>query len=319
MTTRSHRVFHRVVALLRGTWNRYIDEHGDLLAAAVAFYSLLSLAPLSVIAISVASVVVNRKEVREEWVRGVSQAANADVAHVLVRQLDAAEHSSGRVAAVIALLTLLWAASRLFVELQEALNVIWGVRTVSAQSALESIRRNAGKRLAAFAMVFGSGALLLALLGLQTLMSGVSAEVKRYIHVEALADAFGFAGEALISLALLTLLCALIYRVLPDARTRWRDVLVGGAITALLVLCGTALFGLYLGRIAPAWLQGALGSVALFMIWTYYVAQVFLIGAAFTRTWACRSGVPIEPAPHAELRPEPQAHSTRQSSAQQSP
>jgi membrane protein len=315
VTKHFHRIFHGLVALLRGTWNRYIDNHGDLLAAAVAFYSLLSLAPLSVIAISVASVVVNRQSVREEWVRGVSQAANADVAHVLVRQLDAAEHSSGRVATVIALITLLWAASRLFVELQEALNVIWGVRVVT-QSARESIRRNAGKRLAAVAMVFGSGALLLALLGLQTLMTGVSAEVKRVIHIQALVEAFGFAGEALISFALLTLLCALIYRVLPDARTRWRDVLIGGAITALLVLGGTALFGLYLGRIAPAWLQGALGSVALFMIWTYYVAQVFLIGAAFTRTWACHSGAPIEPAPNAELLPELQAHSTRQSSAQ---
>lgn len=313
----------RLFALLRDTWNRYSDDHGDLLAAAVAFYSLLSLAPVVVIAITVASIVFDREQVRAAVLRQLGGVASPDIARVLVRLLDAAERSGGRVAAVIALVMLLWAASRLFLQLQEALNVIWGVRVAPA-STREMIRRTAGKRLVSFAMVLGSGALLLALLGLQALMTGVGDLVTRFVHVEALIAALRSVQQIGVSLVVLTLLCALIYRVLPDVRIRWRDVLVGSAITALLVLGGTALFGLYLSRVAPAWLQGAAGSVALFMVWMYYLAQVFLIGAAFTRTWALRHGEPVTPEPHAELRPEARAEnagrcapqSTRQSSAQ---
>jgi membrane protein len=316
----------RLLALIRDTWNRYSDDHGDLLAAAVAFYSLLSIAPLTVIAITVAGLVFERAHVREGLFRGVADASNADVAGVLMKLLDSAEKSGGRVAAVFALLMLAWAASRLFLELQEALNLMWGVRVTAAKNTRESIRRTAVKRLTSFAMVLGSGTTLLALLVLQTLMASTTGVIKRFVHAEELRDAFGIVQQVSVSFVLLAVICAVIYRVLPDARIRWRDVWVGSAITALLVLIGTALLGLYLTRIAPAWLQGAVGSIAVFMIWTYYLAQVFLIGAAFTRVWACRSGDPITPEPHAEVRPELRererlaagalSHSTRQSSAQ---
>jgi membrane protein len=309
--------------LLYDTWNRY-SEHGDMLAAAVAFYSLLSIAPLSVVAVTVAGLVFERSEVRDTLFSTVEEASNTDVAKVVIDLLDAAERGGGRVAAALALGLLAWAASRLFLELQEALNLMWGVRVKSARSARETMRRIAIKRAISFAMVLGSGMLLLALLVLQTLMAGVGGVVARVVRTEEAVNIFGFVQQIGVSFALLTLICAVVYRVLPDARIRWRDVWFGAAMTALLVLIGTALLGLYLSRIAPAWLQGAIGSIAVFMIWTYYVAQVFLVGAAFTREWACRSGDGITPEPHAELRSvsrdddsgAPLRHSTRQSSAQ---
>jgi membrane protein len=99
---------------------------------------------------------------------------------------------------------------------------------------------------------------------------------------------------------------AVIYRTLPDARIRWNDVWLGSALTAGIVLLGTALLSLYLSRIAPAWLLGAVGSVAALLLWSYYLAQVFLLGAALTRVLACRAGESTEPAPYAEHR-EPNA------------
>jgi membrane protein len=313
----------RLARLLYDTWNRY-SEHGDMLAAAVAFYSLLSIAPLNVVAVTVAGLVFERKEVRDALFSTIADAANTDVANVVMKLLDAAEHEGGRVAAVIALIVLAWAASRLFLELQEALNMIWGVRVKAAKSARESMRRIVIKRAISFAMVLGSGTLLLALLLLQTLMTGVGGVVERVVRTEEAVNVFGFVQQIAVSFGLLTLICAVVYRVLPDVRIRWRDVWFGAAITALLVLIGTALLGLYLSRIAPSWLQGAIGSIAVFMVWTYYLAQVFLIGAAFTREWAARDGGEITPEAHAELRPErggdgaepARSHSTRHSSAQ---
>lgn len=312
----------RLASLLYDTWNRY-SEHGDMLAAAVSFYSLLSIAPLSVVAVTVAGLAFERSEVRGALFSTVQDASNTEVANVVIDLLDAAERGGGRVAAVLALLMLAWAASRLFLELQEALNMMWGVRVKAAKNARESVRRIAIKRAISFAMVLGSGTLLLALLVLQTLMAGVGGIVARVVRTAEAVNVFGFVQQVAVSFGLLTLICAVVYRVLPDVRIRWRDVWVGASITALLVLIGTALLGLYLSRIAPAWLQGAIGSIAVFMIWTYYVAQVFLVGAAFTREWACRAGAGITPEAHAELRADwpgdrgpTQSHSTRHSSAQ---
>jgi membrane protein len=290
-------------SVLRDTWNRYSEDHGDLLAAAVAFYSLLSLAPLSVIAIGVASLVFDREQVRAMLLHQIHDVPNADVARVLLRLLDFTAHGGGGIATLIAVGTLVWAASRLFLVIQEALNVIWGVRVAAAKSTRETLRRTALRRVASLLMVLGSGVMLIALLLVQTLITGVGELVVRVVPVRPVIDVLHLAQQGGASLFVLIMLCALVYRVLPDASIRWRDVAVGSAITALLVFGGMELFGLYFSRVAPVWLQGAVGSIAVFMFWLYYNAQVFLVGAAFTRAWACRSGVPVTPTANAELRP----------------
>jgi membrane protein len=298
----------RLFTIATQSWERYDNDHGDLLAAAISFYSLLSLAPLGVVALTVAGIVFDRQQARTALLDSVKRFASEDIARLLLRQLDAAEQSSGRVAAVIALLTLCWAASRLFVQLQESLNLMWGVRVRDAKNKRETIERYVLQRLLSFAMVMGSGMLLLCLLVLQTLLNDVSGLLGKLAHTPLFSGAVGIAQQTVVPLALLSLICAIIYRVLPDARIHWRDVWAGALLTATLILLGTWLLGLYLTRIAPVWLQGAVGSIALFMIWTYYLAQVFLFGAAFTRVWAGRTGDSIRPAAYAELRPDHEAH-----------
>jgi membrane protein len=288
----------RWLTFIIDTWERF-DRHGDLLAAAISFYTLLSLAPLIVIAISVASLIVDRAEARGTLLKGLSDLTSPQLAETLGQLTDAIAQQEGGLAPILAAVMLLWAASRLFLQIQEALNLIWGVRTKDAESAREMVGRLVSKRLVSFAMVIGCGALLLSMLIAQALLATLGDAVERLVGISAIS-----VSPWLFFFGLSTVLFAMVYRVLPDAEVRWRDVWVGAGVTAVLVLGGTALLGLYLTRIAPAWLQGAAGSLAAFMLWAYYLAQVFLLGASFTRTWSAREGQAVTPEPMAELAPE---------------
>jgi membrane protein len=264
---------------------------------------LLSIAPLAVVALTVAGLVFDPKSARGALVQSLARVTNVDVAATFSHLIEAAQRSGTKLAGAVAALLLLWAASRLFLLIQAALNLIWGVRAVDDQSTGKLVLRVALKRLMSFLMVLGCAALLLITLTVHALMSVVIRLVQR---VELLADISKplllVTQELVIPLALLTPLLALIYRVLPDTRIRWRDVWLGAALTASLLLLGTWLLALLLGRISPAWLQGAIGSIAVFMVWTYYLAQVFLLGAAFTCAWSRGQGEAIGPASHAQLR-----------------
>lgn len=269
----------RVVA---DAWDRF-TRHGDMLAGSLAFFGLLSLAPLVVIAISVASVLVERDFVRQSLIARARDIASAEIVDQLVVLIDAVEQQQTSVGAVIAAFILLWAASKLFMQVEEALNLIWGVDHNVAFTTRETVQRFVMKRLVSFAMVIVCGVLLLSMLIVQAMLAVIGAAASHSLGVE-----LAMLSPPLVFFALLTLLFALMYRVLPDTSVRFREVWIGAATTAVLVLLGTWLLGLYLTKIAPAWLQGAAGAVAAFMVWIYYLAQVFLLGASFTRAWAVR-------------------------------
>jgi membrane protein len=291
----------RAWTLVRDTYERYDDQRGDLLAAAFSFYSLLSIAPLAVIAVTIAGLFVDPAEARAALLRGVERASGRDIADVVVRGLEAAQSQRVGIGAAIALFLLLWAASRLFTVLQEGLNQIWGVQPTPAGSVLVSLRRVALKRLVSFAMVIGCGALLLASLVLQTTMTSVSTSLLAHLGLDGLQGRLAFVQQLGLSLLALTVAFALVFRMLPDAYVQWRAAWIGGVVTAVMVLLGTVLLSLYLSKIAPNWLQGAVGSIAAFVIWSYYLAQVFLLGASLTRVRATCHGERLEPEPHAEL------------------
>jgi len=295
------RVALRAWVLIRDTYERYDDQRGDLLAAAFSFYSLLSIAPLAVIAVTIAGLFVDPAEARAALVSGVERASSRDIADVLVRGLEAAQSQRVGIGAAIALFLLLWAASRLFTVLQEGLNQIWGVQPTPAGSVLVSLRRVALKRLVSFAMVIGCGALLLASLVVQTTMTSVSTSLLASVGMSGLQGRLAFVQQLGLSLVALTVSFALVFRILPDATVQWRAAWTGGIVTAAMVLLGTVLLSLYLTRIAPNWLQGAVGSIAAFVIWSNYLAQVFLLGASLTRVRATCHGERLEPEPHAEL------------------
>ena len=291
----------RAWTLIKDTYGRYDDQRGDLLAAAFSFYSLLSIAPLAVIAVTIAGLFVDPDDARSALLRGVERASSREIADVVVRGLEAAQSQRVGIGALIALFLLLWAASRLFTVLQDALNQIWGVQPTPAGSVLVSLRRVALKRLVSFAMVVGCGAILLASLVLQTTMTSLSTRLLPALGLSGLQGGLAFAQQLGLSLLALSVAFAVTFRLLPDAVVAWRAAWTGGIVTAVMVLLGTFLLSLYLSRIAPNWLQGAVGSIAAFVIWSNYLAQVFLLGAALTRVRSTCHGERLEPEPYAEL------------------
>jgi membrane protein len=256
-----------------------------------------------VITVGVAGLIFDEQRARESLFAGLQQVASPDVVKLVRHMLEVSAQSPTSLATVLATVFLFWAASRLFIQVQEALNLIWGVRVPDSESVLDFVRHFAIKRVISLAMVLGCGALLLASLFLQTLVSALGSFALRLVGAETLPAPVVVLEQLGLAYLLLATLFTIIYRVLPDARVRWADVWVGGLLTAAMTLLGTWLLGSYFTHVAPAWLQGAIGSVAAFVLWTYYLAQVFYLGAAFTREWSERCGVRVVPEAHAELVP----------------
>jgi membrane protein len=186
---------------------------------------------------------------------------------------------SGVLASAVSLITMLLGASGVFGQLRTSLNQIWEVTTPTSNGVGAAARQ----RLASFAVIVGIGALLLASLLLTAALAAVHDVLARYLPVlTELLPTLNF----LLSFLLTTSLFAMIYKLLPDARMDWRDVWLGAAATALLFTIGKTLVGLYLGRTGATSVYGAAGSLVLVLLWVYYCAQIFLVGAEFTEVYS---------------------------------
>jgi membrane protein len=263
-------------------WRR---DNAPRLCAALAYYTLFSLAPLLLVAIAIAGLVFGEQAAQGQIVaqlRGLLGETGALAVEQMV------EHSrrpgSGLLATAIALLTLLLGASGVFGELKSALNVVWDVPESAGRSGLTGLLRD---RLASFAMVLAVGFLLLVSL----LASAVLASADGLLSslIPGWVTALHLLNAAL-SLGTITVLFALIYKLLPDARIHWSDVWVGAAITAALFTAGKQLIGLYLGRSSFGSVYGAAGSLVVLIVWVYYAAQVFFFGAELTQAYARHHG-----------------------------
>jgi membrane protein len=273
------------VAIARQSVADWVDDYAPSMGAALAYYTLFSLAPLLLIAVSIAGLVFGPDAARGEifaQLRDVMGDDGAAAAQSLLQSLN--KPAQGVVGTVIGLATLLLGAATVFGELQNALDRIWRAPARRGGSGLWTLIR---ARLLSFGMVLGIGFLLVVSLLAST---AIAAFGKRYAH------AFGgwaIVAEALnfvVSFAVVTALFAMIYKILPRVRIGWRDVWVGAAVTALLFALGKSLIGLYLGRSGATSGFGAAGSLILVIVWTYYSAQVFLLGAEFTHVYAHARG-----------------------------
>lgn len=261
-------------------------------AAALAFYAGFSLAPLLLIAIAIASVVFNAEAIRSNIIEQLRALLGAEAAHAIETVLTKSRlRGSNALASLLGLITFFVGASGVFGELQDSMNVIWKV----AKKPGRGWQGLVWDRLLSFSLVLGTGFLLL----VSVLVSAV---------VEALLTFFlqrahhPFATR-LVSLTMcFTVECALfamMFKILPDAVTRWRDVWLGASITAVLFTIGKGFIGLYLGHSALASSYGAAGSFVVLLIWLYYSCQIFLLGAEFTHIFAQASGRSPVPKNHA--------------------
>jgi membrane protein len=295
--------------LLKTTGQNWMSDRAPKMAAALAYYTAFAVAPILLIAIAVAGLVFGQEAARGEVVTQISGLVGKSGAETIQQILTRAwQPKTGILATVFAVLALLYSSSGVFGELQDSLDTIWKVRKKEGRGILGTLK----DRFFSFSMVVGVGFLLVVSLVLSTALDALGDYLAGSNEGSVLIRAVNF----LISFAVVAAVFAAMFRVLPDARTRWRDVWIGAAMTSALFTLGKFLIGLYLGKTTVGQTYGAAGSFVIFMLWVNYSAQIVFFGAELTKTFADRFGTPPEPKENAVRidrspleappRPEPQ-------------
>jgi membrane protein len=271
------------------SWN---DHDASTQSAALAFYTMFSLAPLLVVVIALFGLAFGRAAVRGEILSEFQDWMGPDAASLVQAILrTAADDNTNTLAGILGIFTLIFGASGVFVQLQQSLNRIWGVAARPGAALTKLLR----KRLLSFAVVLGIGFLLAVSLILSTALTALGDYLERRYHLPV---TLLHVLNILVSFLLVTLLFALIYHLLPDVKLAWRDVFLGAVVTSVLFGVGKTLIGFYLGRTGAASAYGAAGSLVMLLSWVYYSALVFLLGAEFTRVYS-HDSVGDRPAPEA--------------------
>lgn len=267
--------------LANETWDEFSKARGDLLAAALAFHTLLSMAPLIIVAVAVAGLILGQRAAHEEITRVLSDTLGSQSA-ATVNEWVLQASESGEVASAVGIALTLFAASRFGEHLKNALNQIWLIDVQFAEGFKANIKNYLQRRIFAFGMVAAAGPLLLVVFVSRTLLTGFHTALFAGSPLQ------GFVVQVLqISLSVVVVagVSAAVFRYVPDTRVGWKNVLVGASLTSVLFNIGNALVGLYLARASVAAAYGAAGSLVVVLLWLYFSAQMFLLGAEFTRVY----------------------------------
>ena len=270
-------------------------DRAPRLGAALAYYTVFSLVPFLVVVIALIGMVLGQEAAQSAILSHIATMVGDQSAAAIKDMIRRADQpSTGLVATVLAVVTLLFGASGVFGQLQDALNTVWGVEPKEGRGVWGFIK----DRFLSFVAVLGTGFLLLVSLILSSALAAFGKWFSGLLPLpEALLHLFNF----VLSFVVVTGLFALIFKVLPDAKVAWRDVWVGALLTAALFTIGKYALGLYLGKSNVASAYGAAGSLVLILVWVYYSAQILLYGAEFTQVYANRLGERIVPAPDAQV------------------
>jgi membrane protein len=287
--------FGTSLSLLKQTFSEWLEDKAPQLGAALAYYTVFSLAPLILVLLAIVGLLF-RSDPGGAWNKITEQISYFfDKSAVEVVQniaQKAAQPNKSLLATIIGILLALFGASGVFGQLQDALNTIWGVRAKPGAGIWGFLR----SRFLSFAMVGGVCFLLLVSLTLESVLKGFSHYIQGVLPGGIV---IAITVYWIFDLAVVILLFAIIFRFLPDAKIRWRDVWIGAAITAIFFAIGKWALGLYLGSGSAASAYGAASSLITLLLWIYYSSQILLFGAEFTQVYACRAGRGITPDKHA--------------------
>ena len=273
--------------LILGTINEWIEDGVSRFAASLAFYTLFSLVAILVILLAIVGGFYGPEAARVGIFESSERLVGPLAAQVVMTALDDADASS-KTLTVLGIAGLLFGSTAVFVNLQDALNSIWGVAVSPGWQVWPFFR----KRIVSFFLLIGFGLILILSFAISTAIAafreyatGVSPFAARPLAV----------ADFIMWLVILTLAFGAIYKVLPDARISWPDVWLGAAAAALLFTIGRTLIGMYLARstVASGW--GAAGSLVIFQLWIYYSAQIFLLCSEFTYVYAKHRGQRVVP------------------------
>ena len=271
------------------TYEKWSRDNVPQLGASLAFYTALSIAPLLVISLAIGAFVFGDEAARGEVASQMRTLIGGQGAHAIEEMIESADRpTSGVTATVLGVLMLLFGASGVFGELQQSLNKIWEVEVKEDRGFVRIIR----ERVFSFVMVLGIAFLLLVSLVLSTVLATLG---KFFSH---LPDSVAWLSQILnfsVSFVIITLLFAMIFKILPDAKIAWWQVWLGASLTALLFSVGKFFIGLYLGRSSMASSYGVAGSFVVLLVWVYYSSQILYLGAEITKVYAEMSGSKVGP------------------------
>jgi membrane protein len=256
-------------------------------SAAVSFYTLFSLAPITIIAVTVAGMFLGRDAASEQLKKQMTQLVGPASAEMMLTAAEASQKEDESTwATALGVGLMVFGATTVFAQLQDSLNQIWGVRAKPSKSGWVLLLLH---RLVSFAMVLTVAFLLLVSLILTTMLTSVLGQV----HL----DAPGLlkATDVAASLVVVTCLFAMLFKVMPDVHLRWRDVWLGAAVTAVLFTIGRYLIALYLGKSTVASVYGTAGSLVALLIWVYYSCAILFFGAEFTRAYRHAHKLNVQP------------------------
>jgi len=287
--------FGNAFSLLKQTFNEWLQDKAPQLGAALAYYTVFSLAPLILVLLAIVGVIF-REDPAGAWTRITQQMSYfLDPSAVEVVQSiaqKASQPGKSTAATIIGIALALFGASGVFGQLQDALNTIWGVKAKPGRGIWGFLRN----RFLSFAMVGGICFLLLVSLAIEALLKGFSHYVQSLLPggmVIALAVYLVF------DFTVVVLLFAMIFKFLPDVKIQWRDVWIGAVLTTILFGIGKWLLGFYLGSGAAGSAYGAASSLITLLLWVYYSSQILLFGAEFTQVYAARTGRAFKPTEYA--------------------
>jgi membrane protein len=272
-------------------FEKFIDDKAPKLGAALSFYTIFSLAPLLIIAISVAGAIFGKDAARGELVgqiEGLIGEEGAKLIQIALKNAQYREH--GFIPIIVSVVTLIIGSTVVFVDLQESLDMVWKVKAKPGRNLIKGLLKD---RLRSFTLVIGTGFLLLVSL----IVSAVISAFNDYISEQffALPVFYLNLSNLFISLLVTFLLFMMIFRILPDVHIEWRHVWVGALVTAVLFVLGKYLIGLYLGTSSLSSTYGAAGSLVILLLWVYYSSQILFLGAEFTQVYLNRYSTGIHP------------------------
>ncbi|MGL5081646.1 MAG: YihY/virulence factor BrkB family protein [Microcoleaceae cyanobacterium] len=281
--------------LLRDAFAEWQRDRASMLAAALSYYMIFSIAPLLILVMVSLGAVVGEKMAQDEVMNQLEKLVGDQAAQAIQDIVQGQfRRNAGIQASVIAIATMVFGATNVFVQLKAALNMVWGVEPKPGRPVKGFVKA----RILSILMVLGIGLILLLSLTLSSVLSGMGSWLEQWL---VLSKTFWSLIDFFVSIGLITLLFGQIYRLLPDVQIAWKNVSVGALITALLFTVGKSIISWYLGHSTVTSVYGAAGSLVVFLLWVFYSTQIFLFGAEFTKVWSRHQGSQIRPDKHARF------------------
>jgi len=276
--------------VLKDSFNGFGNDKITKLSGSLAYYTVFSLGPLMVVIISLCSIFLGREAVEGGVYRQLNNFVGSDTAAQLQQIIKNASISGkGTLAAIIGGVTLLIGATTVFGDIQDSINKIWGIKPKPKRGWVKMLQN----RFLSFSVIATLGFLLLVSLGISTIIEALMNRFKaRYPDVAVIVV---YVINLLLTLGITALIFAVVFKVLPDARIRWKDVLAGAITTAILFMLGKFAISFYISKTNVGSTFGAAGSLVILLLWVYYSSIILYFGAEFTKSYAVKYGTPIHP------------------------